>query len=157
LPHRDYPGGRVDTANGTDTTASGSLPSEDTVSIGQNDRYHKLMSQYRAWQGVPHRDGGSDRRGIDCSAFVERTFDEQFNMNVPGTTAKLKNYGKPISRQDLVVGDLVMFKTGIVMKHVGIYLGNGKMLHVSSQNGVSISPINSGYWSDHYWQSRRVF
>lgn len=130
----------------------------DTYSRGNKSaRYQKLMSQYHEWHGVPHRDGGDDKRGIDCSAFVERTFVEKFNMRVPGTTKRLKNFGQAVARDELQVGDLVMFKTGAFARHVGIYIGNGKMLHVSSRIGVSIAPIDSGYWNDHYWQSRRVF
>ena len=120
-------------------------------------RYQKLMAQFNEWRGVPHKDGGDDKRGIDCSAFVELTFDEQFHMNIPGTTAKLKNYGESVSLDDIQVGDLLLFKTGVFQRHVGIYLGNGDMLHVSSRKGVSISPIDHGYWRNHYWQSRRVF
>jgi len=147
---------RRDSSSTAETMTAGAV-SGKTPHAGKSMRYQKLMAQYNAWRGVPHRDGGSDRRGIDCSAFVERTFIDQFHMRVPGTTDVLKNFGSPVSRRNLQVGDLVMFKTGIIMRHVGIYLGNGQMLHVSSRRGVSISPINSGYWNDHYWQSRRVF
>jgi len=158
LPHRtdSSDSAHRSTAQPHDTQALVRTSITDTASARHSSPYKKLMAQYREWRGVPHRDGGVDKRGIDCSAFVERTFEEKFHMSVPGSTKQLKNYGQPVSLKDLKVGDLVLFKTGVVMRHVGIYLGNGDMLHVSSRKGVSISPIKSGYWRQHYWQSRRV-
>lgn len=41
----------------------------------------RLMDQYASWKGVRYRLGGSTRKGIDCSAFVQRTFREQFGWN----------------------------------------------------------------------------
>ena len=46
----------------------------------------KLLSQYASWKGVRYRLGGDSRRGIDCSAFVQRTFREQFGMDLPRST-----------------------------------------------------------------------
>ena len=41
----------------------------------------RLMDQYASWKGVRYRLGGSTRKGIDCSAFVQRTFREQLAWN----------------------------------------------------------------------------
>ena len=45
-----------------------------------------LYEQYQEWQGVPYRTGGESRRGIDCSAFMQLTFREQFAMQLPRDT-----------------------------------------------------------------------
>ena len=46
----------------------------------------KIMDQYADWKGVRYRLGGDTKRGIDCSAFVQRTFREQFGMDLPRST-----------------------------------------------------------------------
>ncbi|MDF2664082.1 MAG: hydrolase, partial [Paenibacillus sp.] len=51
-------------------------------------------------------------------------------------------------------GDLVFFYSPI--HHVGIYIGNGKVMHTYGKPGVTISSINSGWWKDHYTTARRV-
>lgn len=116
----------------------------------------RLNQQYQSWQGVPYRYGGSSRAGIDCSAFVQTTFDQQFNQALPRTTAQQSRVGKRIEKQQLRSGDLIFFKTGVNSRHVGIYLGDGTFLHASTNAGVTITPLNDSYWQRHYWHSRRV-
>ncbi|CAH0991194.1 hypothetical protein SIN8267_01296 [Sinobacterium norvegicum] len=133
--------------NGTDHQQAGSSPSSVDG---------RLQQQYQLWQGVPYRYGGNSRAGIDCSAFVQTTFDQQFNQSLPRTTAQQSLVGRQIERTQLKSGDLIFFKTGVNSRHVGIYLGDGTFLHASTNLGVTITPLSDHYWRRHYWQSRRV-
>ncbi|STT84722.1 outer membrane lipoprotein [Klebsiella pneumoniae] len=72
----------------------------------------RLMDQYASWKGVRYRLGGSTRKGIDCSAFVQRTFREQFGLELPRSTSEQQETGKSISRAQLRTGDLVLFRAG---------------------------------------------
>jgi lipoprotein Spr len=69
----------------------------------------RLMDQYASWKGVRYRLGGSTRKGIDCSA-VQRTFREQFGLELPRSTSEQQDSGKSISRSQLRTGDLVLFR-----------------------------------------------
>ncbi len=51
--------------------------------VSNLDVKSRLMDQYASWKGVRYRLGGSTRKGIDCSAFVQRTFREQFGLELP--------------------------------------------------------------------------
>ncbi len=82
------------------------------------------MDQYASWKGVRYRLGGSTRKGIDCSAFVQRTFREQVGLELPRSTSEQQETGKSISRAQLRTGDLVLFRAGSTGRHVGIYLGS---------------------------------
>ena len=79
----------------------------------------RLMDQYASWKGVRYRLGGSTRKGIDCSAFVQRTFREQFGLELPRSTSEQQETGKSISRTQLRTGDLVLFRAGSTGRHVG--------------------------------------
>ena len=46
----------------------------------------RIMDQYADWKGVRYRLGGSTKKGIDCSSFVQRTFREQFGLELPRST-----------------------------------------------------------------------
>lgn len=122
----------------------------------QGDVKTRLSKHFNAWKGTPHKLGGLSKRGIDCSGFVFVTFRDVFNMTLPRSTELLSNSGKKVSLKQRKVGDLLIFKTGITQRHVGIYVGNGKFIHSSSSRGVETSSINSPYWSDKYRQTRRV-
>lgn len=116
----------------------------------------RLMEQYSDWKGVRYRLGGTSKRGIDCSAFVQTTFREQFGLDLPRSTYEQEDSGKSIQRAKLRPGDLVLFWAGSTGRHVGIYLGNDNFVHASTSNGVMISNLNEAYWKNRYRDARRV-
>lgn len=100
------------------------------------------------WYGVRYRLGGDSKKGIDCSAFVRRLYENVFCINLVRTACQQFNMCKYIARTDSVKeGDLVFFKTaGSRISHVGIYLMNDFFVHASSSRGVMISSLNDSYW-----------
>jgi lipoprotein Spr len=123
---------------------------------GSLDVKSRLMDQYAGWKGVRYRLGGSTKKGIDCSGFVQRTFREQFGLELPRSTYEQQEMGKSISRTSLRTGDLVLFRAGSTGRHVGIYIGNDQFVHASTSNGVMISSMNEPYWKKRYNEARRV-
>lgn len=124
--------------------------------VSNLDVKSRLMDQYASWKGVRYRLGGSTRKGIDCSAFVQRTFREQFGLELPRSTSEQQDSGKSISRSQLRTGDLVLFRAGSTGRHVGIYIGNSQFVHASTSSGVTISSMNEPYWKKRYNEARRV-
>ena len=107
------------------------------------------------WLGIPYRWGGTTRRGIDCSAFVQQYVRETLAIELPRTTAGQRYEGVAIERDELRAGDLVFFRRRGV-RHVGVYLSAGEFVHASSSRGVTVSDMTRGYWDRHYWMSRRI-
>ncbi|MBD1226241.1 bifunctional murein DD-endopeptidase/murein LD-carboxypeptidase [Xenorhabdus griffiniae] len=124
--------------------------------VNKLDIKSKILNQYADWKGVAYRLGGNTKRGIDCSAFVQRTFHDQFGMELPRSTLEQQNIGQTVSRSKLRAGDLVLFKTGVRRRHVGIYIGNNQFVHASTSNGVIVSKLTDTYWSKRYYGARRV-
>ncbi|MFC3395945.1 bifunctional murein DD-endopeptidase/murein LD-carboxypeptidase [Brenneria rubrifaciens] len=116
----------------------------------------KLLNQYASWKGVRYRLGGDSRRGIDCSAFVQRTFREQFGMDLPRSTYEQRDIGEKVARTKLRPGDLVLFRAGSTGRHIGIFLGNNQFVHASTSSGVMISNMGDTYWNKRYQEARRV-
>lgn len=130
------------------------LPS---LGLSQSEVKTRLLSQYVIWEGVPYRNGGQSRRGIDCSAFVQLTYQQKFGIKLPRTTEQQANLGGLITNSGLRPGDLIFFKTGWNDRHIGIYLEKYRFIHVSTAVGVTISKMTDPYWYGRYWQARRVF
>jgi len=116
----------------------------------------RLMDQYASWKGVRYRLGGSSKKGIDCSAFVQQTFRDQFGLELPRSTYEQQEMGKSVSRSKLRTGDLVLFRAGSTGRHVGIYIGNNQFVHASTSSGVVISSMSEPYWNKRYNEARRV-
>lgn len=119
----------------------------------------ELKKQLKQWQGTPYRLGGDSLKGIDCSGFVQRTFNDKFDIALPRTTIAQTSQGVKIAKENLQPGDLVFFKTnwrGGSGLHVGIYNGNNQFIHASTSKGVMRSSLNDRYWKQHYYQARRL-
>lgn len=116
----------------------------------------KLFLFYERWHSTPYRLGGQSLTGVDCSAFVQIAYDQIFSQSLPRTTNMQSNVGESVDYEDRAFGDLVFFKTGIKVRHVGIYIGDNSFMHASTSRGVIISRLDSPYWADVYWQTRRV-
>ena len=116
----------------------------------------KIHTVYSSWHGVPYKYGGTSRRGLDCSSFVQKVYKNAFNINLPRTTKQQVKLGRWIPEETAKVGDLVFFKTGRNTRHVGVYIGNGKFVDSASSKGVTESSLDSYFWRSHFWQFRRV-
>ena len=100
--------------------------------------------------------GGLSKKGVDCSGLVYLTYRENLGIEIPRSTALQSKTGKEVKRSELRAGDLVFFKTSYKVRHVGIYIEDGKFFHASTSKGVMISNLNDYYWKDKYWHSRRM-
>ena len=116
-----------------------------------------LYNFINEWYGTRYVYGGTTKRGIDCSSFVQKLIRATYNVNMQRTAANQKNTTKYIGRDELQEGDLVFFKIKVHrISHVGVYLQNNRFVHASSSRGVMISSLNSSYWSRYYAGGGRV-
>ena len=116
----------------------------------------QLRRAAREWDRTPHRMGGLDHNGIDCSGLVKVLYRDLFNVPLPRSSRQQVRQGVAVGQQRLTAGDLVFFKPPHKDNHVGIYLGDGQFLHVSTRRGVMVSHIKEKYWRNSYWTARRI-
>lgn len=91
--------------------------------------------------GDPYVWGATGPNQFDCSGLVQWAF-KQVGKNVPRTSSAQANYGTPVDKDDLQPGDVVFFYPEV--SHVGIYAGNGMMLHASTFGvPVAVAPMGS--------------
>jgi len=124
--------------------------------LTQQQAERELLNQFQRWQGTPYRLGGMTTAGVDCSAFILMIYRDAFNIQLPRTTAEQLRAGSPVSRRKLRTGDLVFFRTGRNVLHVGIVLSDGRMMHASTTNGVEITRLNQDYWIRTFIGARRI-
>jgi cell wall-associated NlpC family hydrolase len=90
--------------------------------------------------GSPYRWGAAGPNAFDCSGLVTWAF-KNAGISLPRTSRAMSQVGTPVSKADLRPGDLVFFYKPV--SHVGIYIGNGKMVHASSRKSpVKVSDIS---------------
>lgn len=128
------------------------LQEDNSKSIDMNQA---LTDFYKEWKNVKYKFGGNSKKGIDCSAFTQRIFNEKFDIKIPRTTRTQVKVGKEIKKSELQMGDLVFFKTGKHDRHVGVYMGDGSFMHASIK-GVKYTKLNKAFYKSKYWTSRRI-
>jgi lipoprotein Spr len=109
------------------------------------------------WYGVKYRMGGTTKKGVDCSAFVQHLYQYVFGYNILRTACLQFKESKKIAKDDLKEGDLVFFKIGTSrISHVGVYLRNNFFVHSASSKGVSIANLSNAYWSRYFAGGGRI-
>lgn len=119
-----------------------------------------LVKSARQWIGTPYVYGGRSKSGTDCSGMIMVIYDEVAGLSLPRNSAAQRDYCVSVSRRQLEPGDLVFFTTskrGGKVNHVGMYVGNGRIIHASSSRGVIESSLDEKYYATHYHSSGRVY
>lgn len=121
----------------------------------------RLMAEADKWLGTPYRYGGTARgKGADCSGFVTQVFSDALAIKLPRNSARQQQWCSVLrgGRSEMVPGDLVFFSSGKRggVNHVGLYLGDGKMIHSSSSKGVIVSSLDEAYYTRTYHSTGRV-
>ncbi|MBT8083645.1 MAG: C40 family peptidase [Woeseia sp.] len=97
--------------------------------------------------GVPYRYGGADQDGFDCSGLVYFSY-RQVGKRLPRTTRSLWQALPRVQQTDLRAGDVLFFRIGGKVSHVGMYLGGRRFVHApQSGRTVSIAKLDSPYYS----------
>ena len=106
-----------------------------------------LMTLLRAQLGKPYVYGATGPSTFDCSGLTSYVYRNALGIEIGRTTYEQINSGVEVSQSELKVGDLVFPHAG----HVGIYIGNGQMIH-APQTGdvVKIAPVYR------FWRARRI-
>ena len=109
--------------------------------------------------GLPYVWGGTSlQSGADCSGFVQSVY-KHFGISLPRVTYDQIGEGQGVGIKGLRPGDLVFFDTAAKAgpDHVGIYLGDGKMIHTPRPGkSVEIVDMTKGYYMDKFMGGRRI-
>ena len=125
-----------------------------------DEKFRKMISEAEKYLGYPYVWGGSSpRTSFDCSGFVSWVINHCGNgWNVGRQTANgLMGKCDIIPKSEAKPGDLIFFQKTYNTSgasHVGIYVGNGMMIHCG--NPISYASIETNYWRQHYYCMGRI-
>ena len=135
-------------------------PDEYTVNSAYlaDETFATLIEEAEKYLNYPYVWGGSNpSTSFDCSGFVSYVLTNSGLVNTGRLGAQgLYNVCTPVSRANAKPGDLIFF-TGTYdtpgVSHVGIYVGDGVMLHCGDP--IQYSSINTSYWQSHFYSFGR--
>lgn len=117
-----------------------------------------VVDSARKYLGTPYVWGGTSPSGFDCSGFVQYVLAEN-GKSVPRTTQEQFAGGQAVDKSNLQAGDLVFYnwQCGTDATHVGIYEGNGKMIHAPHSGDVVKEVDFNSYGQNAYLGARRYY
>ena len=125
-----------------------------------DEKFRKMITEAEKYLGYPYVWGGSSpSTSFDCSGFVSWVINHCGNgWNVGRQTANgLMGKCDIIPKSEAKPGDLIFFQKTYNTSgasHVGIYVGNGMMIHCGSP--ISYASIETTYWRQHYYCMGRI-
>jgi cell wall-associated NlpC family hydrolase len=133
------------------------------IQLKSNDLSERLLTKARHHLKTSYRRGGSLQTGnaTDCSGFVQYIYKE-FDINLPRSSSEQAQEGKVAAHtmdfSKLIPGDLLFFSPGRRhINHVGIYLGDGKMIHAAGHHhGVVVSDLRKPYYRGNFVVAKRI-
>lgn len=149
----------VQTAENSNANRSGS----------SREVFNDIGSITEKYLGKAYVYGGNGPNGFDCSGFTSyilKTYYSQYLeakgiSQLPRTASGQATIGTTVNRNDLQKGDLVFFDTsgriGDNIGHVGIYIGDGKIIHAStSRRQIVVDSLSDRYYSSRYMKAIRL-
>ena len=129
----------------------------------QDPQFAALIAEANKYLGYPYVWGGSKpSTSFDCSGFTCWVLNQSGAASVGRTNARgLYKKSTVVSRSEAKPGDLIFFtgaraaEIGHPVTHVGIYVGNGMMIHCAG-NGVEYKSINTKYYKSHFYAFGRL-
>lgn len=173
IVHKLYQGNRVKVigilngwcqirlSDGRTVWVSKSYLSLDIEASSRSARVNKVVDTAKSLLGTPYVWGGDSITdgGFDCSGLVQYTF-KSLGYNLNRISIDQSKQGQIVAKENLQPGDLVFYSLagdGRV-SHVGIYIGDGKMIH-SPKSGdvVKTTDITTSYWQTRFITATRIF
>jgi cell wall-associated NlpC family hydrolase len=103
-----------------------------------------------------YRFGAASPHATDCSGMTMQLY-RTVGIKLPHSARAQYHYGKAVAKKDLLPGDLCFFNTRGGISHVGMYIGDGKMIHAANpRKGVRIDPLSTSYYARRFVGARRL-
>lgn len=119
---------------------------------------NEIINTAKSFLGTPYLWGGTSPSGFDCSGFTQYVL-AQNGKSIPRTSQEQFASGQAVDKSQLQAGDLVFYDWtgGTEATHVGIYEGNGKMIHAPHKGDVVKEVDFNSYGQNVYLGARRYY
>lgn len=123
------------------------------------DAANAVLFRAMSLVGTPYRYGGNTPEGgFDCSGLVGYVFRDAAGVQLPRSSAAMSEIGeRKLAGDTLQSGDLVFFRAGRKVSHVGIYVGQRRFVHAPNSGGtVRLDSLDGAWWREHFVFGKRV-
>ena len=147
----------TNTSTNTNTDTNTDTNTNTNTNTATSSKGEEVVAYAKKFLGYKYVYGGTTPSGFDCSGFTKYVY-KNFGISINRTAQAQYSNGTAVSKENLKIGDLVMFGTSASnINHVGIYMGGNMFIHAANKNrGVTTDTLASGYYKTYYIGARRV-
>jgi peptidoglycan DL-endopeptidase LytE len=155
----------ADTSKGEMEPIKEKEPVKNNSNASIQDQANKILEEAKKYIGAKYKFGATLAEApnlFDCSSYTQFVFGKA-GVQLPRVSRDQASKGVAVSTSNLKAGDLLFFTmkdtyTDGRVAHVGIYMGDGSMIHASTSKGVMITSnvLQNPYWSKNYLFSKRI-
>lgn len=120
-------------ASASSSSSSAPAPAASTPVVAGSGAAATAVSVAMAQRGKPYVWGATGPGSYDCSGLVKYAY-AAAGVNLPRSSSQQATVGRAVSRSELQPGDIIAFYSPV--SHVGIYIGNGQMVHAPTSGDV---------------------
>lgn len=128
---------------------------------------------FKQYMGVPFKDHGRSKEGVDCWGLVWLIYKEQLGITLPDfgccyqnadvrsdiqcamNKYTLEQWNRDVTKLPKQVGDVLVFKRGGIETHIGLWISEGTMIHIQRPQGVSIERYDTIRWKNKFSRALR--
>ncbi len=150
---------RTTTENKTTDIASTTQKIVEETTTKTSSKGQDVANYVKQFVGCKYVYGGSTPKGFDCSGLTMYVY-KKYGINLSHSATAQSKVGTKVERANLQPGDLVFFRnyrTNTGIGHVGIYIGNNKFVHASTEKTGVITSSLTGSYSTRFVTARRMF
>ncbi len=166
---KDYKTGKTEPGNKTRRDSLSHI-ADNNLSSGAYAKYSKkwqvelsgkedvrFLDEIDSWLGTPYVYGGISKKGTDCSGMIMTMYKTIYNLSLNRSANDMQKDVRFIDLNKAKLGDILFFKiNGDRVSHVGLYLGNNRFIHATTNKGVIISNLSEDYYSKRYYKCGRI-
>ncbi len=136
-------GGSSGSSGSSNSGSSNSGGGGGKTEVSSSSRNGQAVVDYAAqFEGLKYVWGGTSlSKGVDCSGFVQQVY-KHFGVTLPRTSTEQRRAGRGVSVSDIKPGDIVCYSG-----HVGIYAGNGMIIHASNSKPYPKGGVKYGRYN----------
>lgn len=140
------------------TNSKGATEFQQRIGVGNKEmKENALYIFVDQWYGTPYKYGGCEKKGVDCSCFVNILYEKVYGKKIARSAEDIYKSCQKVQMDEVKEGDMIFFNIGgKSISHVGVYIRGNYFVHSSTSEGVVVNSLNEAYYKKYFFCAGKI-